>query len=56
VMKKIQSKSKMEEALSELEKSVYTLLETYSNVHRGSGHNSIVTSRLYDQAREIVLD
>ncbi len=46
----------MEEALSELEKSVYTLLETYSNVHRGSGHNSIVTSRLYDQAREIVLD
>lgn len=46
----------MEEVSSELEKSIYTLLETYSNVHRGSGYNSIVTSRLYDQAREIVLD
>jgi selenocysteine lyase/cysteine desulfurase len=56
MMKEIQSISVSDEARSELEKSVYTLLETYSNVHRGSGHNSMVTSRMYDQAREIVLD
>lgn len=40
----------------ELEKSVYAALETYSNVHRGSGHFSMVTTRLYEQARDIVLD
>lgn len=45
-----------DEARSELERGIYTLLETYSNVHRGSGHNSMVTSGIYDQAREIVLD
>lgn len=39
-----------------LESGVYAALETYSNVHRGSGHNSQVTTHLYEQAREIVLD
>jgi len=42
-------------AFAELEKSVYAALETYSNVHRGSGHFSMATTRLYEQAREIVL-
>lgn len=42
-------------AFAELEKSVYAALETYSNVHRGSGHFSMITTRLYEQAREIVL-
>lgn len=42
--------------MTELEKNIYSVLETYSNVHRGSGHNSQVTSKLYDQARSIVLD
>lgn len=42
-------------AFAALEKSVYAALETYSNVHRGSGHFSMVTTRLYEQAREIVL-
>lgn len=42
-------------AYTELEKSVYAVLETYSNVHRGSGHFSMVTTRLYEQARKIVL-
>ncbi len=39
----------------DLEQSVVVALETYSNVHRGSGHNSIVSTHLYEQAREIVL-
>jgi selenocysteine lyase/cysteine desulfurase len=40
----------------ELFKGIHAALETYSNVHRGSGHNSMVTSHLYDEAREIVLN
>jgi selenocysteine lyase/cysteine desulfurase len=40
----------------ELEQSVYSALETYSNVHRGSGYKSIVTTDLYDRSRGIVLD
>lgn len=40
----------------ELERSVFTALETYSNVHRGSGHFSMATTALFDQARDIVLD
>jgi selenocysteine lyase/cysteine desulfurase len=43
-------------AFSELERGVYTALETYSNVHRGSGHNSMVTTYLYEQARDIILE
>lgn len=43
-------------AFEELEKGVLVALETYSNVHRGSGHNSMVTTFLYDKARDIVLD
>jgi selenocysteine lyase/cysteine desulfurase len=43
-------------AFAELEGSVHAALETYSNVHRGSGHNSLTTTHLYEQAREIVLD
>lgn len=44
------------DAFAELEMGVHDALETYSNVHRGSGQNSMVSSYLYDQAREIVLD
>ncbi len=40
----------------ELENGIYAALETYSNVHRGSGHNSMVTTHLYEQAREMVLE
>jgi selenocysteine lyase/cysteine desulfurase len=43
-------------AFSELERGIYAALETYSNVHRGSGHFSMVTTQLYEQAREIVLE
>jgi selenocysteine lyase/cysteine desulfurase len=44
------------EAFTELERGVQTALETYSNIHRGSGHNSLVTTQLYEQARDIVLE
>jgi selenocysteine lyase/cysteine desulfurase len=43
-------------AFVELERSVHAALETYSNVHRGSGHNSLVSTRLYELAKEIVLE
>lgn len=40
---------------NELEKGVYAALETYSNVHRGSGHNSKITTELFEKARIIFL-
>jgi selenocysteine lyase/cysteine desulfurase len=43
-------------AIAELERGVYSALETYSNVHRGSGHYSMVTTHLFEQARDIVLE
>jgi selenocysteine lyase/cysteine desulfurase len=49
-------RNEMAEAYAELERAIYSALETYSNVHRGSGHNSVVTTQLYEQAREIVLE
>jgi selenocysteine lyase/cysteine desulfurase len=44
------------EVFYELEQAVYAALETYSNVHRGSGHNSMVTTHLFEHARTIVLE
>ena len=44
------------EAFAELERGVHAALETYSNVHRGSGHNSMVSTHLFEQARDIVLE
>jgi hypothetical protein len=43
-------------AFAELERSIYAALETYSNVHRGSGHNSLVSTHLYEPAGEVILD
>jgi len=43
-------------AFAELERGVHAVLETYSNVHRGSGHNSMVSTHLYEKAREVVLE
>src|SRR5512147_2817522 len=45
----------MTQARQELEQAVRAALETYCNVHRGSGHHSMVTTRLYEEARGIVL-
>ncbi|MDO8689664.1 MAG: aminotransferase class V-fold PLP-dependent enzyme [Dehalococcoidia bacterium] len=44
------------EAFTELERGVQAALETYSNVHRGSGHNSLASTHLFEQARDIVLE
>ena len=46
----------MSVAFEELKRSVHASLETYSNVHRGSGHHSMVSTRLYEQARAVVLE
>jgi selenocysteine lyase/cysteine desulfurase len=43
-------------AFNELTTAILAALETYSNVHRGSGHFSQVTTHLYEKAREIVLE
>jgi selenocysteine lyase/cysteine desulfurase len=44
------------DAFSALEHGVHAALETYSNVHRGNGHYSIVSTHLYEQARDIILE
>ena len=44
------------EAFAELKRGVHEALVTYSNVHRGSWHNSMVSTHLFEQAREIVLE
>jgi selenocysteine lyase/cysteine desulfurase len=42
---------------AELSASVHTVLETYANVHRGSGYTSrVLSTDLYERARGIVLD
>jgi len=41
---------------TELERGLHAALETYSNVHRGSGYNSMVTTHLFEQARAVVLE
>lgn len=43
-------------AFEEIKLAMQATLETYSNVHRGSGYNSQVTTRLFEHAREVVLD
>ena len=54
--KSFTEKTNSADVFAELEKGIYTALETYSNVHRGSGHNSLVSTHLYEKAREIVLN
>jgi selenocysteine lyase/cysteine desulfurase len=49
-------REKTNDARQSLSESIKATLETYSNVHRGSGHFSKVTTRLYEKAREIVLE
>ncbi len=45
-----------ERAYSDLERATRTALEHYSNVHRGTGHNSLITTALYERTRDIVLE
>ncbi|MHA2391667.1 MAG: aminotransferase class V-fold PLP-dependent enzyme [Promethearchaeota archaeon] len=44
------------EAFKELERVLYSILESYSNVHRGTGHKSLITTALYERAREYILE
>ncbi len=44
------------DALTELERGVHEAIKTYSNVHRGSGHHSMVSTHLYEHARDIMLE
>ncbi len=46
----------MSVAFEELKRSVEASLETCSNVHRGSGHHSMASTRLYERARAVVLE
>ena len=43
-------------AFDALERGVSAAMETYSNVHRGGGHNSMVSTYLFERARGIVLN
>jgi len=43
-------------AFAELERAACAALERYSNVHRGTGHHSIISTELYERARDIVLE
>jgi selenocysteine lyase/cysteine desulfurase len=52
----IKSETSISAVYTLLENSMYAVLETYANVHRGSGPASAVTTYLYDKARFIVLD
>ena len=47
--------NKTMEAYEKLRQGVLVALETYSNVHRGSGHYSMATTHLFEQARDIIL-
>jgi len=44
------------DVFAELKSGMAATLETYSNVHRGSGHNSLVSTSLFEQARTMVLE
>jgi selenocysteine lyase/cysteine desulfurase len=52
----VNDRQKIEGSLAELVPGVIAALETYSNVHRGTGHKSMVSTYLYEHAREIVLE
>lgn len=43
-------------AFLELEGATERALETYANIHRGSGQNAMVTTALFERARDIVLN
>lgn len=40
----------------DLEQGIYDSLTTYSNVHRGSGYSSQISTELFEKARLIILD
>lgn len=55
-MRTMAGSSNPKAAFAELERGVLAALETYANVHRGSGQNAMVTTALFEQARDIILN
>lgn len=49
-------KNKSYQPYEVLERGISAALETYSNVHRGSGYFSMATTHLFEKARDIVLE
>jgi selenocysteine lyase/cysteine desulfurase len=45
-----------QKAIEKIRNTIFTALETYSNVHRGSGHFALITTAAFEKAREIVLE
>ena len=45
-----------ENSYSELRRVTMEALKRYSNVHRGSGQHSVISTKLYEHARELILD
>ena len=54
----VQQKSETDfiKAISLLEQKILSVLQTYSNVERGSGQFSQITTALYHQAKKVILD
>ncbi len=55
-MEKTQSYALYKKAYAELERSIVAAVKTYSNVHRGTGHYSMITTALFERARDIILN
>jgi selenocysteine lyase/cysteine desulfurase len=53
---KDQSLSSNRTLFGELERRVYTAIKRYSNVHRGAGQHSMISTILFERAREIILE
>ncbi len=49
------SSENSETAFAELKEFMFSALTAYSNVHRGSGYNSIITTNLYELSRKKIL-
>ena len=52
----LKNKNDNPDALRELLDQVCEVLKTYSNVHRGSGPFSMITTKHYEEARKVVLE
>jgi selenocysteine lyase/cysteine desulfurase len=46
----------MTSPFQDIERAVHEALRLYANVHRGSGHHALASTRLYEEARNIVLE
>ncbi|NLE43247.1 MAG: aminotransferase class V-fold PLP-dependent enzyme [Chloroflexi bacterium] len=51
-----QGSREWDRALDRVEQSAELALQTYSNVHRGTGQFSVISTVLYEQARNVALD